>query len=342
MPTKNQSTIQNHSSRPPMAVLNAARLNAGQIREGLAPSRVRKQMVLKFLSAFGLSTNHLLLKNGATKSDLAELAKAGVTQTNRVRFRVDPRANGQVITIVELTARGRRLARNSGAAAEFRPATAKYNCVSHDLLAQSLAIETSRIIGPIRGRIRSIYSAGSILNRPPANREKMFSGVLENYLPDAVLSTKSDRVFLEFERSPKTKQLELYQFTRKIIHLGCAGRVVVGFHSVQRARKFHRELLKIRGDGFMAESFFYNETLKKWFKNQSNQIEIGVNDWPDILGAPRSVDVESGSPEVQFWASFRRAKSGIWIVGNFREVGQKIPFFLRPKRTDCEDAWEVA
>lgn len=309
-----------------MAVLNAARLDEGQIRAGLAQPRVRKQMVLRLLSSFGLSTSELLLSNGAAKSDLADLSHAGLIETNRVRFRTDPRAAGRMITVVELTARGRRLARSSGAAAEFRPAAARYHQAGHDLLAQSLAIEVSRIIGSIHGRIRSIYSSDSILNRPPADREKMFGGVLESFLPDAVLSTKAGQVFFEFERSPKSKELERYRFIRKIIHLGCAGRVVVGFPSIERARKLHDELIEIEKTGWMRRSFVWNSSVKKWFKSSSQQIEVGVNDWPDIFGEPRFVDLESGFPETPFWTGFRRARNGIFVVANFREVGQKIPF----------------
>lgn len=317
---------QNHPNRPHMAVLNAARGAAGQVRVGLAQPRIRKQMVLRLLSSFGLSTTEILLRNGAAKNDLAELAKAGVIQTNRVRFRVDPRAAGRMVTVVELAARGRRLARASGAAAEFRPATPRYHQAAHDLLVESLTVEVSRILGPIPGRIRSIYSSDSILNRPSEEREKMFGGVVENYLPDAVLSTKAGQVFFEFERSPKSKELERYRFIRKIIHLGCAGRVVIGFPSIERARKLHDELLEIEKTGWMRRSFFWNNSTKKWFKNQSHTIEIGINDRPDILGEPRFVDLESGFPETPFWTGFRRAKNGIFVVANFREVGQKIPF----------------
>lgn len=309
-----------------MAVLNAARLEAGQIRVGLAQPRIRRQMVLRLLSAFGLSTSEILLMNGAAKSDLAELAQAGMIESNRVRFRIDPRAAGRMITVVELTARGRRLARASGAAAEYRPALSRYHQAGHDLLAQSLAIEVSRIIGPIPGRIRSIYSSDSILNRPPADREKMFGGVVENYLPDAVLSTRAGQVFLEFERSPKTKKLERYRFVRKLIHLGSVGRVIVGFPSLDRARKLHDELIEIDQAGFMRQSFVWNNSINKWFENLSQQIEVGVNDWPSKLGLPRLLDLGSGYPETQFWTDLRRAKTGIFIVGNFRDVGQKIPF----------------
>lgn len=326
MPTTFHPKKQKHLNRPQMVELNAARLEAGQIRAGLAQPRVRKQMILRLLSGFGLSTSDLLIRNGATKSDLAELTQAGFIQTNRVRFNVDPRARGRMITIVELTARGRRLAKSNGAVSGWRPTNPRYHQAGHDLLAQSLAIEVSRVIGPVPGRIRSIYSSDSILNRPPADREKLFGGAIKNHLPDSVLSTKGGQVFFEFERTPKTKQLERYRFIRKIIHLACAGRVIIGFPSGDRARKFHNVLVEIERAGWMRESFIWNSAVTKWFQNSSQVIEVGVNDWPDVLGSPVLVDVESGYPESPFWTAFRRAKNGFFVVGNYHEVGQKIPF----------------
>ncbi|MGV0999763.1 MAG: hypothetical protein ACOYBQ_10595 [Fluviibacter sp.] len=240
-----------------MALLNAARLEAGQIRVDLAQPRIRKQMVLRLLSSFGLSTSELLLSNGAAKSDLADLSHAGLIESNRVRFRIDPRAAGRMITVTELTARGRRLARASGAAAEFRPATPRYHQSAHELLVESLAVEVSRILGPVPGQIRSIFGADSILNRSPEARKKMFGGAVANHLPDAVISTRAGQIFFEFERSPKTKKLERYRFIRKIVHLGCAGRVVIGFPSIDRARKLHHELLEIDQAGFMRQCVFH-------------------------------------------------------------------------------------
>lgn len=317
---------QNHPNRPKMAELNAARIEAGQIRHGLVHPRIRTQMILRLLSAFGISTSELLISNGAAKSDLAELTRADVIQTNRIRFRTDPRAAGQMMTIVELAARGKRLAKASGAAAEFRPAIARYHQAAHDLLVQSLAMEVSRILGPIPGRIRSILSSDAISNRSPGDRRKMFNGAVANYLPDAVVSTRAGQIFFEFERSPKTKQVELYRFTRKLIYLGSTGRVVVAFPSIERAQKFHKELLEIESAGWMRRSYIYNQSVRKWFENSTHAIEIGVNDWPGILGTPRLVDLESGYPETPFWADFRRARNGIFVVGNFSQVGQKIPF----------------
>lgn len=313
--------------RPSNQILNIARVTLGQIRPDLATPRVRRQMCLKLLAAFGVSTAALLLKNGATKGDIAELVRSGLIESNRLRFRLDPRADGATITALELTKKGRKLAKASGAA-DWRPARANYHQVSHDLLVQSLAIELGRIIGPVPGRIRSIVSASAILNRPEAQRTKMLGGAVTRHVPDAVVPTRAGPIFVEVERTAK-KALEKFRFIRKLIDLSEHGRVIVSIPSLQTARKFYDELAAAARHGWLDESYYYCAATQVWHKRCNDLIEPGENDWPEGL-CPRYLDV--GLFDNLGWADLRRQQRGVWVLAGWRTLEHRIPFMAL-------DAW---
>lgn len=309
-----------NGKRPTTDSLRAAKVKKGLARELVDP-KIRRQMILRMLAGFGSSTSELLIKHGGSKDDITKLANEGYVQSQRVRFQIDPRSSkSATITVWELTRRGRSLSKQSGAAL-WRPMQGQFQKVTHDLLVQALSIEIARILGPVPGRLRTILGSAAISNRPESAQDKHFGGVLNQHVPDAVLSTRRGPVFIEYERTPKTKALERYHFIRKVADLCHVGRVIVSMPGRVRAESFYKQLHSFYQTRMISPCFWQNETTGVWFEHKSVYIEEGVNDWPDV--EPVYLDLDS--PDDKAWADFRRADRGLWILA-FRSLTDRIPF----------------
>jgi len=124
----------------------ATRRAQGKIRALEAPENRLKNTIIWLARFGGRSTKKLLIKNGATSNDFAIWSRNRFIEYQQREFKITHRAESQLISVVKLTSKGWRKAKEYGHPRENVYFQELH--FSHDLIVQSYILRTIQSLNP--------------------------------------------------------------------------------------------------------------------------------------------------------------------------------------------------